>query len=72
MTGDEPPVNEVKYDKKGRPIGYKKPKEKYDPDDPTGLSGYCGAPLDPDDPEYQHDVSKSPYTAYYGAKNLTG
>ena len=63
-------VQEVKFDKNGFPLdknGKKiKKKDKYDPNDPLGLSGYCGAPLDPDDPDYQHDMSKSPYNQYYG------
>ena len=49
-------VQVVKFDKNGHPLdknGKKmKKKDKYDPDDPLGLSGYCGAPLDPNDPDY--------------------
>ena len=67
-------VQVVKFDKNGHPLdknGKKmKKKDKYDPEDPLGLSGYCGAPLDPNDPDYQQDMSKSPYTNYYG--NFTG
>lgn len=36
-----------------------------DPDDPTGLHGYCGAPLDPNDPDYKDDPEASPFTSYY-------
>jgi len=67
-------VEVVKFDKNGFPLdknGKKiKKKDEYDPDDPLGLSGYCGAPLDPNDPDYQEDMSKNPNNKYYG--NFTG
>lgn len=79
-----PPKNEAeKYDEDGHPIDPHK--SKFDkkkslsggkgykcPDDPTGLHGYCGAPLDPNDPDYQDDYSKSPHTTYFDQKRLGG
>jgi len=67
-------VEVVKFDKNGFPLdknGKKiKKKDEYDPEDPLGLAGYCGAPLDPNDPDYQEDMSKNPNNKYYG--NFTG
>lgn len=64
----------MEFDEDGNP---KKPANKFAkkykcPEDPTGLHGYCGAPLDPNDPDYQDDFSKSPFSTYYGAKHLGG
>ena len=64
-------VEIIKYDKDGFPLDkngkkIKQKKADYDPEDPLGLSGYCGAPLDPNDPDYQTDLSKNPNNQYYG------
>lgn len=67
-------IEVVKFDKDGFPLDKNgkriKKKDEYDPDDPTGLHGYYGAPLDPNDPDYQEDLSKNLNNKYYG--NYTG